>query len=39
MRGAEGVGLATTRAVIHTSVAIIFLDFVINILLYPLYAR
>lgn len=39
VRGAEGVGLATTRAVIHTSVAIIFLDFVINILLYPLYAR
>ncbi|MFO0723656.1 MAG: ABC transporter permease [Myxococcota bacterium] len=38
-RGSEGVGLATTRAVIHTSVAIIFLDFVINILLYPLYAR
>ncbi|MCC7384412.1 MAG: ABC transporter permease [Deltaproteobacteria bacterium] len=38
-RGSEGVGAATTRAVIHTSVAIIFLDFTINVLLYPLYAR
>lgn len=37
--GSEGVGAATTRAVIHTSIAIIFLDFAINVLLYPLYAR
>lgn len=38
-RGSEGVGLATTRAVIHTSIGIIFLDFVVNVLLYPVYAR
>jgi phospholipid/cholesterol/gamma-HCH transport system permease protein len=38
-RGSEGVGSATTRAVIHSSVAIIFLDFTLNVLLYPLYAR
>lgn len=37
--GSEGVGSATTKAVIHSSVAIIFLDFVLNVLLYPLYAR
>jgi phospholipid/cholesterol/gamma-HCH transport system permease protein len=37
--GSEGVGSATTRAVIHTSVAIIFLDFALNVLLYPVYAR
>lgn len=38
-RGSEGVGLATTRAVIHTSIGIIFLDFAVNVLLYPVYAR
>lgn len=38
-RGSEGVGQATTRAVIHTSMAIIFLDFVVNVVLYPVYAR
>lgn len=38
-RGSEGVGLATTRAVIHTSMGIIVLDFVVNVLLYPVYAR
>jgi phospholipid/cholesterol/gamma-HCH transport system permease protein len=38
-RGSEGVGNATTRAVIHTSLVIIFLDFAVNVLLYPLYAR
>jgi phospholipid/cholesterol/gamma-HCH transport system permease protein len=37
--GSAGVGRATTRAVIDTSLAIIFLDFVLNLLLYPLYAR
>lgn len=38
-RGSEGVGLATTRAVINTSMSIIFLDFVLNVVLYPVYAR
>jgi len=38
-RGSEGVGQATTRAVIHTSISIIFLDFAVNVLLYPVYAR
>jgi ABC-type transporter Mla maintaining outer membrane lipid asymmetry permease subunit MlaE len=33
------VGEATTRAVIDTSLAIIFLDFVLNLALYPLYQR
>lgn len=37
--GSAGVGRATTRAVIDTSLAIIFLDFVLNVVLYPLYAR
>jgi phospholipid/cholesterol/gamma-HCH transport system permease protein len=37
--GSAGVGSATTRAVIDTSLSIIFLDFVLNVVLYPLYAR
>jgi phospholipid/cholesterol/gamma-HCH transport system permease protein len=37
--GSAGVGQGTTRAVIDTSLAIIFLDFVINLVLYPLYSR
>jgi phospholipid/cholesterol/gamma-HCH transport system permease protein len=37
--GSAGVGGATTRAVIDTSLAIIFLDFVLNLALYPIYQR
>lgn len=37
--GSAGVGGATTRAVIDTSIAIIILDFVLNVVLFPLYRR
>lgn len=37
--GSAGVGEATTRAVIDTSLAIIALDFALNLALYPLYQR
>jgi phospholipid/cholesterol/gamma-HCH transport system permease protein len=37
--GSKGVGTATTRAVIDSSVAIIVLDFVVNLVLYPVYQR
>lgn len=37
--GSAGVGSATTRAVIETSLAIIVLDFAVNVVLYPLYQR
>lgn len=37
--GSTGVGNATTRAVIESSLAIIILDFTLNLALYPLYQR
>jgi phospholipid/cholesterol/gamma-HCH transport system permease protein len=37
--GSAGVGGATTRAVIDTSLAIIFLDFFLNLVMFPLYQR
>jgi phospholipid/cholesterol/gamma-HCH transport system permease protein len=37
--GSAGVGTATTRAVIDTSLSIILLDFVLNLVMYPLYQR
>jgi phospholipid/cholesterol/gamma-HCH transport system permease protein len=37
--GSAGVGQATTRAVIDTSLAIIVIDFILNLVMYPLYQR
>ncbi|MCK6546208.1 ABC transporter permease [Myxococcota bacterium] len=37
--GSAGVGHATTRAVIDTSLAIIIIDFILNLVMYPLYQR